>query len=178
MPIIKNHRQGQAPHFLVATNFAWWWMTIINIVSKDVPYFLYLYRIKLKKIIFVCHSIQWSTLVRHKVKRNFKMCWMLTLVPSRVFWWLPPPQIFTIEPLYVVYFGTNSLECLLNINTKFSTNIPRVWLLWRLNDIHPHKNREIQFLQERKWKNITNIELCALSKVVYHCWVYPWGPAS
>ena len=36
------------------------------------------------------------------------------------------------------------LETLIPI--KLSTKIPRVWRLWRHNDMPPHKNREIQFL--------------------------------
>ncbi len=38
-----------------------------------------------------------------------------------------------------------TLESPLNIDTKISTNMPSVWLLWRHNDMRPHKNQEIWF---------------------------------
>ncbi len=61
--------------------------------------------------------------------------------------------IRTIGPVYRVMFilvPMVSLECPLNIDTKLSTNIHRVWFLWRHNDMRPHKNPEIQVLYKSK----------------------------
>ncbi len=47
-----------------------------------------------------------------------------------------------------------SLESPLNIDTKISTNMPSIWLLWCHNDMHPHKSfKKIGFLYKSIGKN-------------------------
>ncbi len=54
------------------------------------------------------------------------------------------PKIFKINHrMMLILVPVVSLESPLNINTKISTNVPSVWLLWRHNDMRPHKNQEI-----------------------------------
>ena len=50
------------------------------------------------------------------------------------------PQIKMNPRIMFILVPMVSLEYPPNIDTKFSTNIPRVWLLWRHNDMRPHKN--------------------------------------
>ncbi len=61
-------------------------------------------------------------------------------------------QIFKMNPrMMLILVQMVSLESPPNIDTKVSTNMPSIWLLWCHYDMRPHKNQEI-WLPVQKYK--------------------------